>query len=194
MAKPPRMTLDDFLAWENDQPDRNEFIAGRVYAMVGASLQHNTISLNIAATLRERLRGSPCRAFMEGARVVTDDASFYPDVFVACGQRLDTTESSAPEVIVEVLSPSTMTYDRGTKWFAYQGIASLRHYVMVWQTEARAEVYTRDGSQWRYETVAGLDATVLLPAIGAALPLAAVYEDAPPAPEDPEAEAEAHPS
>ncbi|SOD89962.1 hypothetical protein [Caenispirillum bisanense] len=60
--------------------------------------------------------------------------------------------------------------------------------------EARAEVYTRDGSQWRYETVAGLDATVRLPAIGAALPLAAVYEDAPPTPEDPEAEVEAHPS
>lgn len=191
-----RMTRAEFLAWEDAQPERHEFVDGEIFAMVGATLNHNTVAGNVYALLREQLRATSCRAYIETARVVTENSSFYPDVFVACEQSRKAKETREPVVIVEVLSPGTASYDRGRKWFAYQRIESLRHYVLVSQTEARVEVFTRATDGWRYTGTEGLDAEVALEAIGATLPLALIYEDADPSGEETEAEteSEAHPS
>src|SRR6185503_18444529 len=80
-----RMSLEEYLRFEESVPDRHEFVAGEVYAMSGASLRHNTIILNIASRLRGAARGGPCGVYAEGVKLrVADDRVYYPDVMVLC--------------------------------------------------------------------------------------------------------------
>jgi Uma2 family endonuclease len=118
---PERMSLSDFLAWEEAQPLRHEPVGGRVWAMTGGTLAHNTIALNVAFALRQRLAGTPCRVFAADMRVVTPRGEvMYPDVLVACGERADKeTEIGDPVVLVEVLSGSRAERDDSLKRWAY---------------------------------------------------------------------------
>ena len=174
--RPP--TLEELLEWERQQPDRYEYVGGILRAMVGGSLAHNTIALNIASSLRARLRDGPCRAFMENAKVATAEAFTYPDVVVTCSS-IDWRSDVVPEplLIFEVLSRSTQDYDQGSKWLAYQTIPSLLQFVLVSQDTQFVVTYTRDSAAWRYGTLRGPQAELALASIGARLPLADIYED-----------------
>lgn len=148
MAQPAhKPTISDYLAWENDQPERHEFYRGEIFAMVGARRVHGLIGGNLFAELKSHLKGSPCRAFVEGYKVqVADDAVFYPDVFVTCDERDLRTEMifRHPRLVIEVLSDSTQAYDRGLKFAAYRALDSLQEYVLVDPDTRRVEVYRRN--------------------------------------------------
>jgi len=141
---------DDYLAWEQDQSLRNEYVDGEVFAMSGASDAHATVALNIASTLRTALRGTACKPFMADMKVHVEAANcfFYPDILVTCDPRDRRPEASHvkqhPALIVEVLSPSTEAYDRGNKFAAYRLLPSLEEYVLVSIEERRIEVFRRD--------------------------------------------------
>lgn len=129
-----KLSLQEFLDWENDQPERHEFHRGEVFAMVGARRVHGTIALNIAASLKSQLKGSRCRVFADSMKVrVAADTIFYPDVFVTCDAADLRTEQvfTAPSVVVEVLSPSTALWDRNGKFTLYRSLPSLREYLLV---------------------------------------------------------------
>ena len=64
-----KMSLDEFLAWENEQPDRHEYYQGEVFSMVGGRRTHGRVVLNLARRLGERLEGSPCQVFAESMKV-----------------------------------------------------------------------------------------------------------------------------
>jgi Uma2 family endonuclease len=106
----------------------------------------------------------------------------YPDVLVVCGPREFAAEDKHsiinPNVIIEVLSPSTEKYDRGAKLRNYQKIPTLQEYIMVYQDEAVCERLTRhaDGS-WTFAFVAGLDATLKVTSIPVEVALADIYRD-----------------
>jgi Uma2 family endonuclease len=174
---PGRMSLQDFLAWEEAQPLRHERVGGQVWAMTGGTLAHNTIALNVAFALRQRLDGTPCQVFAADVRVVTPRADvMYPDVLVACGERADTDrEVSDPVVVVEILSPSTADRDDSFKRWAYGTIPSLKHYVMIAQSRAEAEVSTADGESWRSVVLRDAAASLRLDALGLEIPLAEVF-------------------
>ena len=145
---PSILSLAEFLAWEQEQPERHEFVRGEVFAMVGARRVHGIVSLNIAATLKGLLRGSPCRVFSEAMQLqAADDALFYPDVFVTCDPADLRTERvfNAPTVVVEVLSPSTQAYDRGLKFTFYRRLASLREYLLVDPDTRELQLFRRGG-------------------------------------------------
>ena len=128
------MSLADFLAWEQTQTERHEFVRGEVFAMVGARRVHGIVSLNIASSLKGQLRGSPCRVFTESMKLkVADDVMFYPDVFVTCDKADLRTDVlfTAPTVVAEVLSNSTQSYDRGQKFTWYRSLPSLREYLLA---------------------------------------------------------------
>ena len=148
MAHPAhKPTIADYLAWENEQPERHEFYRGEIFAMVGARRVHGLIGLNLGAALKSHLKGSPCRAFVEGMKVqVANDAVFYPDVFVTCDGRDLRTEMifGHPKLVIEVLSDSTQAYDRGLKFAAYRALDSLQEYVLVDPDTRRVEVYRRN--------------------------------------------------
>lgn len=165
--KPP--TLPEMLDWERRQSERYEYVGGILRTMVGGTLAHNQIALNIAATLRAQLAGRPCRPFMENAKVITAEAFLYPDVVVTCSP-VDPKADTVPEpvAIVEVLSRTTEDYDSGAKWLACQTIPSLRRFVAV---------YSREGPDWRYRTLDAPDAVLALEAIAAEISLADIYRD-----------------
>lgn len=176
-------TVEQFMSWENEQTERHEFVGGEVFAMTGARDGHNTIALNIASSLRNHLRGTPCRAYIADMKlhVLRESAVFYPDVMVTCHPRdlgpEGSLEKQQPKLIVEVLSDSTAAYDRGEKFRACRSIDTLEEYVLVDQNKHYAEIFRKDASgHWvLYPTEAG--ETLRLESVGLTLSMAEVYED-----------------
>ncbi|MCK6454214.1 MAG: Uma2 family endonuclease [Alphaproteobacteria bacterium] len=171
-------TTEDFLAWERQQEERYEWHDGIVRAMVGGTLAHSRIVNNLVAALRPKLRGTRCAAYSENVKVRVGLAITYPDLAVTCSpQQLDSDLLSEPAIIAEVLSPSTELFDRGRKWTLYQGIASLRQYVLISRDSAHAESYTRRDGTWHYAALDGLAAGLALEAIDMTVPLSWVFEE-----------------
>ena len=141
-----RLSLQEFLDWENQQDERHEFHRGEVFAMVGARRIHGIVSLNIAASLKSQLKGSPCRAFADSMKIrIGVDTILYPDVFVTCDAADLRTDQvfTAPTVVVEVLSPSTQSYDRGSKFTLYRSLPSLREYMLVDPETREVQLFRR---------------------------------------------------
>lgn len=182
-ASPPLVTPQEYLARERRAESKAEYVSGRVYAMTGASREHNLIALNIGRELSIQFRGRPCEAYVSDMRVkVTPTGMYtYPDVVAVCGppefedEAVDTLLN--PTVIVEVLSPSTEAYDRGEKFAHYRRLPLLREYVLVAQDRVRVEHYGRRGdNEWVLTEHDALDDTLPLPALDAGLRLADIYE------------------
>jgi Uma2 family endonuclease len=148
------VALFDYLRDEEKSDVRHEYVGGEVHAMVGGTLRHNRMSLNITRILAERLEGSPCQVFSEGVKlhVQAADCVYYPDVLVHCGSNVadDTLVLQDAALVVEVSSESTMQIDRREKLAAYRKLPGLRAYWIVSQTEQRVQVHARDATgQWR---------------------------------------------
>lgn len=183
-AETPRMSTEEFLAWEAEQPERWEFVHGEAYAMAGGSDVHNTISLNTAFALRNALSGTRCSVFMGDVklRIAADGNIFYPDVFVTCAEadRARRQDKGEPALIAEVLSPSTEAYDRGDKFAAYRHAASLGTVLFLSQERPHVECYTRTPEgHWLLTEAEGADTTIALPALAIHLQLADLYRDLP---------------
>lgn len=170
-----------YLAWEETQEERHEYIAGEVFAMVGVRQSHNLATLNLATLLRRELKGSPCRVFVEAVktRVEAADCFFYPDVVVTCDprDRLTPDYVSHPLLVAEVLSESTAAFDRGRKFAAYRKLESLQDYVLVDLAAQRIEVFRRDvENRWVLYDY-GPEDQVELASLGLHLPVEALLED-----------------
>lgn len=172
-----RMSLAEFLAWEEAQPERHERIGGAVQAMVGGTLRHNRITLNVAGGIMSRLRPG-CQVFANDVKVVTPaEDVMYPDVLVACGDPDDMrTLLETPVLVVEVLSPSTARLDDTRKRWAYATIPSLRHNLLIGQNEPVVEVasWQEDGS-WRSVIHRDLEGVAALSALGIELPCREIF-------------------
>lgn len=141
----PRMTAAEFLAWDETQTVKHEFVRGEVFMMNGGTDRHYTVALNLAIVLRQHLRGTPCRVYGSDVklRVEAADCYFYPDLMVTCSA-IDATDrliKREPLLVVEVLSPSTAAFDRGDKFAAYRTLPSLREYLLVDVEQRRCELY-----------------------------------------------------
>jgi Uma2 family endonuclease len=175
---PTPWTVDDFLEWEAQQPERYEFVDGMIVGMVGGSVAHATIRDNVTSALRDRLRGSGCRALSQEVKVTSGANVHYPDVMVLCSPLEPTADQVRdPAVVVEVLSRTTGDRDRGAKWIAYRELASLQHYVLINQSRRLVDVYSRDRAGWSLTLCAPPLQTVPLPAIGVELELDEIYAD-----------------
>lgn len=181
-AAKQKLSLEEYLVQEERTEERNEYVAGEVFAMVGTTPLHNQISLNVASALRTALKGRPCRVFMSDLklRVISADAFYYPDVFVTCGAATPGKEAKLAvdaQLVIEVLSDSTSAYDRGDKLHAYRKLPSLQEYVLVSQNLRRVELYRRGPDVgWTFLTFER-DEVVKLTSLNLELPLAAIYED-----------------
>jgi Uma2 family endonuclease len=178
-----RVTSDEYLAAERLSEYRSEYLDGSVYPMTGASANHSRIVLNVSTEINIQLRGRRCDVFPIDMKVRLPNSRkfFYPDVVAVCGElefhddRRDIILN--PDVIVEVLSPSTEAFDRGAKFRAYQTIESLKEYVLVSQNEPLIEQYVRNGEgKWTYAAAEGLESSLTLPSIECTLNLSVVYD------------------
>jgi len=172
------MTLDEYLAFEEESPIRHEYVAGEVYAMSGPTTRHNTISLNIHRHLHGAARRRGCRVFVEAIKLHVFDRVYYPDVMVACGPAAEVELIiEEPSLVVEVTSPSTRATDRREKLEAYMRVASLRLYLIVDQRRKHIIVYSRDiaGEELRDE-IDG-DGVIEIPFLETSLTVSQIYED-----------------
>jgi len=182
------MTRQEYLDWEARQETKHEFLDGRVYdvyAMTGARDAHVTVTLNVAALCKTHLRGKPCRIYISDMKLqVADDATFYPDVFVTCDPRDRETDyhKSHPSLIVEVLSPSTAGYDRGSKFAAYRKIETLREYALIDPGLLTVDLFSRDETGHWVLYPADKGGSVEFASIGLTVSLADIFEDVEPAP------------
>src|SRR3984893_16110402 len=171
------MSLDEFLAWERDQPERYEYAGGVITMMTGGSLDHSTIASNLWTALRDQLRGRTCRAFRGDAKIIINNSVRYPDLSVTCAPLRGSDDVVLdPILVVEVISPSTEREDRGRKKFDYFATPSIRQYAIVEQDERLIDLYTRFGDRWTDEIIEG-DAVLNLSSIGVEVSVDAVYED-----------------
>ena len=184
----PRLTPQEYLEWEVQQPLRYEYFNGEVFAMAGGTLPHADIALNLATLLREPLRGR-CKVRNSDAKVgITDSGPFtYPDLSISCDERDRTARQFIryPCVIIEVLSPSTEAYDspaetlreRGGKFALYRRLSTLQEYVLVSSETKTVEIFRRDAvGEWRFIPYSEGD-TIELMSLGITLSLNAIYED-----------------
>lgn len=177
------MTYAEYLALERSADVKHEYVNGRVFAMAGGTPEHARLAGAVIGDLRTALRGKPCVPFSSDlrVRVAATGRATYPDVTVVCGALVpDPNDADAvqnPTVLVEVLSDTTESDDRGDKWAHYQRIPALREYVLVSQKHRHVEVYSRDAAgDWRFhEWSEGQRCE--LPALGIALDVDAIYVD-----------------
>lgn len=177
-----RLTADQYLFAERQSDTKNEYFDGEIFAMAGASREHNQISANLVRVLGNQLLDKPCSVYSSDMKVRIEKARkyTYPDLVVACQtERFEDEHRDVllnPVVILEILSDSTEAYDRGRKFLHYQLLDSLAVYLLVSQDTPRIEVFTRrqDGT-WLYAEFHGLDAVVEIESIGCNLRLGDVY-------------------
>lgn len=175
----PRMSFEEFLALEQLNTSKHEWLNGLVYMMAGGTFEHGRLVDNVLVALREGLAGRPCRAFSGNFLVRTPSGlGAYPDVMVFCepieGHPADPERAATnPTVLVEVLSPSTEEYDRGEKFENYKSIASLEAYVLVRQDRPGVEVFSRRDGWARGSATAG--ESIRIPSIDVTLTLDAIY-------------------
>lgn len=176
-----RMTAEEFYRWPGEEGVRYELVDGLpLKAMTGASQRHDTITLNVLAALRQKLRGSPCRANTADIAVPMMSGNIRrPDALVDCGARLDTAfEATAPRLVVEVLSPSTRQTDLVRKLEEYKVLPSLAYILLVEPDLPRALLWWRaTGDVWELAQFDGLEGIIDLSSIGAELAMAEIYED-----------------
>ncbi len=149
------VSADEYLKSEAIGSERHEYVAGRVFAMVGATRAHNTMVGNFHRQIYDAVRQAGCYSFTSDMKVKVEalQSFYYPDLVISCEASNDLSVFlTAPCLIVEVLSPSTMDVDRREKLLAYREIATLKEYVLVFQDKVQIEVYRKDVEEnWHCE-------------------------------------------
>ena len=178
------VTPAEYLAFERSSDRKHEYLAGRIFAMAGASPKHNLVCGNMIRALGERLRGRRCAVLTSDQHVYVEATGLgtYPDLTVLCGpgQRHEDFPQSLvnPSILVEVLSASTEAYDRGAKFDHYRRIETLREYVLVSTDRLAVDHYLREADgTWRLTVARGLDGQLRLPWVDATVPLSEIYEN-----------------
>ena len=173
----PRLTKEEFLAWEEHQELHHEFDGHKVTAMVGATQAHELIVANIVVALGVRLRGGPCRVFGSGMKIEAAGSIRYPDATVACGpvqprERLLTD----PLIVFEVESDSTALLDQTIKNPEYEATPYIMRYAMLSQDSIAATVFAQVDDAWSGSLVTDPAKVLAMPEIEAEVPLGEFYE------------------
>jgi Uma2 family endonuclease len=180
----PKLTFDEYLEIEGNAEFKSEFVNGWMYAMGGASPEHNQIVANIIIEFGAQLKKRPCIVYPSDLplKVEKREHGRYPDVTVVCGEPQFHKGKYLkallnPTVLVEVLSTSTEDFDREAKFEEYRSIPSLQEYLLIAQDRCHAEHYVRQtANQWLLTEFNDLQDTIHLPSINCRLTLSDVYD------------------
>lgn len=177
-----RMTIPEYIAFEETSEVRHEFFDGEIFAMSGGSPEHAFIKENLSVFIGGQLRGKPCRSASSDLRVRVEETGFhtYPDVLIVCGEPRyaedDRHSLLNPVVIFEVLSPSTEKHDRTFKLDHYRKIPSLKQYVLVAQDQMRVESYTPNEAGWSLQSFTEPDQMLRVVVGEITVPLSEIYD------------------
>lgn len=165
---------EDYLKGEPLSEVKHELIDGHVYAMAGASANHERISVNVLRKFGNHLENTPCEPFGSDMKVRAGSNFYYPDVTVDC--YFDDSEpyfTETPIIIVEVLSKSTRRTDETIKLMSYINIPSLQEYVLIQQDFVDIQVIRRSEGWLPKHYFLGDEIT--FESIGLTLPVEDIY-------------------
>jgi Uma2 family endonuclease len=172
-----RMTVAEFLTWDDGTDTRYELIDGRPVAMAPSAPSHSIVAANLSGALG----GKPLSYYAGATAGVIppdrDDTFYLADLVVSCtpvapGMAV----IPAPVVVIEALSPSTVEHDRGRKAYDYRCVPSVREIILVASEQRHVEIWRRRGTKWEVEDLIG-DATLELETVGIKVPFAKIYAD-----------------
>jgi Uma2 family endonuclease len=175
LSATPRITIEEYLDGEQQSSIRHEFIDGQVYAMAGASANHNRVAGNLFASLSNHYMDGSCEPFISDMKVKVAEVFYYPDVMLCCDpddhHRL---YREQPQLLIEVTSAATERTDYYEKRLAYQRISTLRQYVIINPDKVLVDIFERDANgNWAKHTLSRLSDQLRLGSLN--LPLLTVY-------------------
>ncbi len=173
---------EDYLAMELNAPEKHEYFEGCVYAMAGATEDHDTITGNLFSDIQNFIKGNGCRAHGSDIRITTPhfESYMYPDISIICGKMEKKegvfTTVTNPTVIIEVTSPSTEKYDRGYKRIYYLQIPSLMEYIIVDSQKYLVEINRKqEDGNWIKSIVDDPKSSILINTINRRIQMQDIY-------------------
>ncbi len=180
----PKITVADYLALDRRAEFKSEYLNGEMFALAGASRQHNELKENLIGEIFGQLKGGRCRSYSSDQRVKVRKTGLYtyPDFLIVCGEpEFDPEDEDTlinPQVIFEILSDSTESYDRGGKFRHYRNIESMKEYVLVSQWEMMIERYVRETSgKWSLTIFEGPAAEFALESVPVRVAMSEIYRN-----------------
>lgn len=176
-----KYTVEDYLRRERRGIDKHEFNNGKILGGAGSSRRHNLIGSNTTIAVGSRVRGNRCEIYVNDMRVKLSGHTYcYPDVIVVSGEpKFEGNELDIllnPTMIVEILSKSTLYYDKTEKLDCYLATDSVKEVLLVKEEEMRVEHYTKQtANQWVYRIYNSTDAVISLDSINCKISLGEIY-------------------
>lgn len=156
-------SVTEYLFYEEKSAERHNYLQGSIISCASNSENHNDIESNIMRELGNRLVGKPCKPFNSNTKIWIPERNsfFYPNAAVACGE-ISTQKSNGilhnPTLLIEVLSDSTASFDKGQKFSFYRTLPSLKEYILISQDAYFIETFFKKTDKiWEYEVFEGLD-------------------------------------
>lgn len=177
------ISVEEYLESEIHSLEKHEYYNGEVFAMAGATVEHNRIVSNTFIEIGAQLKGKACVPYSADLRIKEEQSKLYtyPDISIICGEIQKSDDAfdtvTNPTVLIEVLSESTKDYDRGTKFLMYRNIPSLQEYLLVDSTGSiKVEKYSKnEDATWQLSDYENISDKVLLKSIGVELQLGDIY-------------------
>lgn len=183
-AAKTKLTVAEYLAFERSSESKHEFFDGELFAMTGGTPAHSLIASNFIREAGNALKDRPCVVYTSDLRVKVNATGLYtyPDVTIVCGeQKFDDDQRDTlinPTIVVEVLSKSTASYDRGPKSKHFRKIDSLQALILIEQDCPVVEVYCRQSDgKWILSDATELTESIAIEPIGISIPLAEIYRN-----------------
>lgn len=179
-------SIEEYLLLEENAQVKNEYEAGNIKAMSGGTINHGIIGNNINTAVNNSILHNQlnCISINGDVRIWIEsaDSFVYPDGMAVCGKietfKDDKNSIINPILIIEVLSKSTESYDRGDKFHKYCSLPSFKEYVLIDQNKPVIDVlYKEDSSYWKMTTSIGLDNSIILNSINAEIKLSDIYRN-----------------
>jgi Uma2 family endonuclease len=177
------ISVEEYLESEIHSLEKHEYYNGEIFAMAGATVEHNRIVSNSLVELGIKLKDKNCVPYASDLRIKAEQSRLYtyPDISIICGEiqksddKFDTVTN--PTVLIEVLSESTKDYDRGTKFLMYRNIPSLQEYILIDSTGAtKVEKYSKnnDGT-WQLSDYEKISDIIELKSVGIEIVVEDIY-------------------
>jgi Uma2 family endonuclease len=177
-----RMTPEQFLEWEDKQEIRYEYVDGEIFPVEAATMNHGRITANIIGETHQYLKGKSCQIVSESLVISAKSMKsyFHPDATIFCEDpekvNIAGEAYKNPTVIIEVLSPSTHSYDMGKKMFFYMQIDSLKEYIIIDSRKVEVQIARRQpDNSWKFEMLNASNEVLLIESIGMSIKLAEIY-------------------
>lgn len=194
LLKDPLITVAAFDAFVDAQDDDVpwELVAGHIMAMTNPTEVHEKIVSNLGVQLKLAMDALDCHTYFGRIRIQRSEDwrghdKLKSDIVARCGPLGTRNFITDPQIVVEVLSPSTMDMDRGEKLRFYKTLPTLRHIALVYQDQMRVEHYRKTDEGWPLEVLPLPDDVLCFEAVRFEIGLGRIYFGAEPAARRPDA-------